>query len=254
MLGSQQDATAAALCYLNINFTTINTVASTVKGTPAYGVLQTGDDITAVDGTPGQLPSQRRHHDPGIASRARRVTLTIDRKGGDQDHHADDQGRRRPAGGRGRAGRRQTYEFPFTVKINLADIGGPSAGMMFALGIIDKLTPHNLTGGKFIAGTGEIAPTGDDRADRRHPAEDGRCQVRRRHDLPDAGRQLLEHHRRRASRAAAGARSARWPRRSAICRPSSRASRYRRASPAAAAAGESACTPARLASPAARSG
>jgi PDZ domain-containing protein len=32
--------------------------------------------------------------------------------------------------------------------------------MMFALGIIDKLTSDNLTGGKFIAGTGEITPSG----------------------------------------------------------------------------------------------
>ena len=53
-----------------------------------------------------------------------------------------------------------TYKFPFRVKINLSDIGGPSAGLMFALGIIDKLTPDNLTGGKFIAGTGEITPNG----------------------------------------------------------------------------------------------
>jgi PDZ domain-containing protein len=52
------------------------------------------------------------------------------------------------------------YEFPFGVKINLSGIGGPSAGLMFALGIIDKLTPDSLTGGHFIAGTGEIEPTG----------------------------------------------------------------------------------------------
>jgi Lon-like protease len=42
----------------------------------------------------------------------------------------------------------------------VGDIGGPSAGLMFALGIIDKLTPMNLTGGKFIAGTGEIEASG----------------------------------------------------------------------------------------------
>jgi Lon-like protease len=54
----------------------------------------------------------------------------------------------------------QTYKFPFTVSISVGDIGGPSAGMMFALGIIDKLTPDNLTGGKFIAGTGEITAAG----------------------------------------------------------------------------------------------
>ena len=45
--------------------------------------------------------------------------------------------------------------------------------MMFALGIIDKLTPGNLTGGRFIAGTGEISANGTVCADRRYPAEDG---------------------------------------------------------------------------------
>ena len=54
----------------------------------------------------------------------------------------------------------QQYKFPFTVTISVGDIGGPSAGMMFALGIIDKLTKSNLTGGKFIAGTGEIEASG----------------------------------------------------------------------------------------------
>ena len=46
------------------------------------------------------------------------------------------------------------------MSFSVGDIGGPSAGMMFALGIIDKLTPMNLTGGKFIAGTGEIEASG----------------------------------------------------------------------------------------------
>jgi PDZ domain-containing protein len=54
----------------------------------------------------------------------------------------------------------EQYKFPFNVRISVGDIGGPSAGMMFALGIIDMLTPLNLTNGKFIAGTGEITPTG----------------------------------------------------------------------------------------------
>ena len=65
------------------------------------------------------------------------------------------------------------FKFPFTVKFSVGDIGGPSAGMMFALGIIDKLTPLNLTGGKFIAGTGEIEAQRPGGAHRRHPAEDG---------------------------------------------------------------------------------
>ena len=45
---------------------------------------------------------------------------------------------------------------PFKVTINVGAIGGPSAGLMYALGIIDELTPGDLTGGLFVAGTGEI--------------------------------------------------------------------------------------------------
>jgi PDZ domain-containing protein len=54
----------------------------------------------------------------------------------------------------------EQYKFPFTVRISVGDIGGPSAGLMFALGIIDKLTQLDLTGGKFVAGTGEIETSG----------------------------------------------------------------------------------------------
>ena len=52
MTNSQQTAQAAALCQLNIKFSVIDTVASTVKGLPADGVLRRGDVITAVDGMP----------------------------------------------------------------------------------------------------------------------------------------------------------------------------------------------------------
>ncbi|MGX4689929.1 S16 family serine protease [Streptomyces sp. JNUCC 63] len=52
------------------------------------------------------------------------------------------------------------HTFPFTIDIKLADVGGPSAGLMFALGIYDKLTPGSLTGGKFVAGTGTIDDNG----------------------------------------------------------------------------------------------
>ena len=158
MLGSQQDATAAALCYLNINFTTVNSVTSTAKGYPAYGVLQPGDDITAVDGKPvncrNNVVSVIRDRRPGA-----RVTLTLNRKGVSKTVALATKN----VGGEPVIGVNlapPTYRFPFTVKINLADIGGPSAGLMFALGIIDKVTTDNLTGGRFIAGTGQIEPTG----------------------------------------------------------------------------------------------
>lgn len=47
-----------------------------------------------------------------------------------------------------------------SITFGLGGVGGPSAGLMFALSIVDKLTPGELTGGRFIAGTGAIGPTG----------------------------------------------------------------------------------------------
>ena len=45
---------------------------------------------------------------------------------------------------------------PFVVDFNLANVGGPSAGLMFSLAVIDKLTTGDLAGSNFIAGTGTI--------------------------------------------------------------------------------------------------
>jgi Lon-like protease len=158
MLGSQQDATAAALCYLNIPYTTADPISTVVKGTPAAGVLHPGDQITAVDGTPvgcqHDVVTMIRDRAPGAP-----VDLTFARNGTVKTVRLNTEN----VGNKAVVGIQlgsPTYKFPFTVKINLADIGGPSAGLMFALGIIDKLTPGNLTGGRFIAGTGEIQPNG----------------------------------------------------------------------------------------------
>ena len=62
---------------------------------------------------------------------------------------------------------------PFTTRSRWSDIGGPSAGLMFTLGIIDKLTDGDLTGGTFVAGTGTIDPDGDVGPDRRRAAQAG---------------------------------------------------------------------------------
>jgi PDZ domain-containing protein len=157
MVNSQQTATAAALCQLNIPFQTIDTVQSTEKGKPAAGLLRRGDVITAVDGT--QVTCR---HDAAAMIRARKpgapVALTIRRGGSTR------QFRLRTADVSGQAvvgvAVAESFRFPFTVKISIGNIGGPSAGMMFALGIIDKLTQSNLTAGRFIAGTGEIEISG----------------------------------------------------------------------------------------------
>ena len=53
------------------------------------------------------------------------------------------------------------YDFPFDVSVSLSDdIGGPSAGLMFSLGVYDTLTPGSLTGGADVAGTGTIDERG----------------------------------------------------------------------------------------------
>jgi PDZ domain-containing protein len=158
MVGSQQDATAAALCFLHIKFQTLDMVQATVRNTPAYGQLEPGDVITAVDGTPADcqhsVVTMIRDRKPGTP-----VTLTIERKGVARTIRLTTKNvNGQPVIGVELA--TPGYVFPFTVKIYIPQIGGPSAGMMFALALIDKLTPDNLTGGRFIAGTGEISPTG----------------------------------------------------------------------------------------------
>ncbi len=157
MASSQQTAQAAALCTLRIRFTTVDTVTQTEKSLPAAGVLHPGDAITAVDGTPlsctQDTGSLVRGHPPGSV-----VTLTVLRHG--TVRHVQ----LKTANFQGHSVIgvivSESYRFPFSIKIKVGDIGGPSAGTMFALGIVDKLTPGNLTGGRFVAGTGEISANG----------------------------------------------------------------------------------------------
>ena len=161
MTSSQQTATAAALCVLGIKFQVVDTVAVVAKGLPADGVLRRGDVITAVDGKPvtckASAASLIRARSPGDP-----VTLTVARTAGGHRvirrfHLTTAAVQGTPVVGVKVA---ESYVFPFNVRIKVGDIGGPSAGLMFALGIVDKLTPGNLTGGRFVAGTGEISADG----------------------------------------------------------------------------------------------
>jgi PDZ domain-containing protein len=52
------------------------------------------------------------------------------------------------------------FALPFEVTFGVEGIGGSSAGMMFALGIVDKLGPVDLAGGHIVAGTGTIDQDG----------------------------------------------------------------------------------------------
>jgi PDZ domain-containing protein len=156
MTSSQESATAAALHQVGIAYQTVAQVVSVKKGLPAYGKLKPGDLITAVDGQP--VTGTTRLTTLVKAHADQPITVTF-RRGGATMHT---QLTAAQVGGRPILGIvvQDQYQFPFTVTIQIGQIGGPSAGTMFALGIIDKISTENLTGGKFIAGTGEISANG----------------------------------------------------------------------------------------------
>jgi PDZ domain-containing protein len=159
MSNSQQAAEAAALHELGIPYTTVVTVAQVAKKTPADGVLKAGDELVSINGEP--ITSLSGLQKAIIANGATSpVSLDIRRGGTEQTVQltpAINADTKRPAIGIYTGAK---YDFPFEVKIQLQDVGGPSAGMMLALGIYDKLTPGELVGGHHIAGTGTIDPDG----------------------------------------------------------------------------------------------
>ncbi|MGK0540347.1 YlbL family protein [Propionimicrobium lymphophilum] len=58
-----------------------------------------------------------------------------------------------------------SYQHPASAKYRInKDVTGPSAGLLFALGIYDSITPEDIIAGRSISGTGKISPSGDVRA------------------------------------------------------------------------------------------
>ncbi|MEU1177702.1 PDZ domain-containing protein [Streptomyces sp. NPDC005820] len=171
---SQESAKVAALNELDVPVKSWVIVSTVVKGSPAEGTLHAGDVIKAVDGTavkePADVAKLVTEHKPGqkvvftiipakeqAAAEKANKTATKTQEVTIKTATSDDSGEKRAIVGIS-AGTDHT--FPFTIDIKLADVGGPSAGLMFALGIYDKLTPGSLTGGKFVAGTGTIDDEG----------------------------------------------------------------------------------------------
>ncbi|RJK98092.1 YlbL family protein [Vallicoccus soli] len=160
MTSSQDDATAAALRQLGVPVDERATVAAVAPGSAADGVLRVGDVITAVDGR-AVAGSARAAERVGDRSPGDLVELTVLRDGEESVQRvvtrpAEDDPERAVVG----VQLGTTFDAPFEVEFGLEDVGGPSAGMMFALGIIDELTPGELNGGQYVAGTGEITPDG----------------------------------------------------------------------------------------------
>lgn len=134
------------------------TVKELSEDSPAKGLLRPGDRLTAVDGRPvtdaAELRERISSREPGQPVRVTYVrdgrTSTVEIVTGSAGED----------GSRAVVGVLTEEDYPLDVTINLADVGGPSAGLMFALGILDKLGAESLTGGRHIAGTGEITPDG----------------------------------------------------------------------------------------------
>ena len=135
-------------------------ITQVVSGAPADGKLRPGDKIREVDGRAVDSTEQVRKaitgHEVG-----ERVRFRVDR---DRDEKAVTV-KAEEADGEPRVGivlRDLFPELPVKVTIETENnIGGPSAGLMFTLSIIDKLTAEDLTAGRRIAGTGAIDLDGE---------------------------------------------------------------------------------------------
>ncbi|WP_433214933.1 YlbL family protein [Dactylosporangium sp. CS-047395] len=154
---SQTSAETVAL--RELGYPVMVTVAEVTAGFPAEGKLQKDDVIKTVDGTavssPDKLTELVRAKPAGTAHQIEIVragqtqTVEVATKAGDDGN---------PRIGI-QAGTSQPH--PFKLTIQLDRIGGPSAGLMFTLGIIDTIKPEDLTGGMIIAGTGTINDAGE---------------------------------------------------------------------------------------------
>jgi PDZ domain-containing protein len=138
-------------------------VANVLPGMPADGVLQAGDVIVAVDGQPVETTNAMietvRRHQVGD-----QVNLTVWRNGEQLELQIATRGSPtepdRPIVGVTISTYLFDVRMPFPVDIVSDNVGGPSAGFMFALGILDAVTDGDLTRGYYVAGTGTIAADG----------------------------------------------------------------------------------------------
>lgn len=156
---SEDSAEYAALHYLKYPMAV--TVESVDADGPSNDKLQSGDAIDAVNNTPvanlEEFQEILKDTKPGdtIAVDYRRKNGpagTVDIKLG---KHPD-----RDQGLLGVSVLDAPWA-PFTIDFNLANVGGPSAGLMFSLAVVDKLTTGDVNGSKFVAGTGTITGDGE---------------------------------------------------------------------------------------------
>lgn len=158
MLSSQEAATAAALTELGFDVPATLRVAAIEPGSGSEGKVEADDVVRTFQGEPvstyADLIADLAETTPGSD-----VVVGVQRDGSNQDLTIT------TGQGDGRAVLGlyidPEYDFPVDVTIQIDDIGGPSAGMMFALGIIDRMTQEDEADGAVIAGTGTIDVSGE---------------------------------------------------------------------------------------------
>ncbi|OAV59498.1 YlbL family protein [Enteractinococcus helveticum] len=157
MADSQSWAVAAALEHLGIDYQQRLFALDFAEDSPAAEFLEPNDEIISLNGT--QITGHGQLVNTIQEANGQPVDLRVRRNGDDQTftipvNQAED--------GTYQIGvyLDSEFVFPIDVEIHLQDVGGPSAGLIFTLALIDRMTEDSVTDGRHIAGTGTIDPDG----------------------------------------------------------------------------------------------
>ncbi|MDO5671670.1 MAG: S16 family serine protease [Actinomycetaceae bacterium] len=164
MVSSQTTAEAIALGSLGYTVPARIAVQEVPKTSPAYGLLMPGDVLTslAAKGKDTVTLSQFDSLFTTLRTIEGGQTVTLGVRRGNVQQYVDVKVQKSTKGEGSELGIyiNPKIDLPLKIQFHLEGVGGPSAGTMFALGIVDELTPGSLTGGKKIAGTGALALDG----------------------------------------------------------------------------------------------
>ncbi len=154
---SQQDAIAVALGHLGYEVPRRLYVNAVVADTPAAGLVIAGDFVISAGGV--KVATFEELREQITKTEGAEMELTVERDGKLVQLKLAPQPRDDSYYIGAMVG--YTYEFPKKVELQLGDVGGPSGGLMFTLGIVDRFTPGSLAKDSHVAGTGTISGEGN---------------------------------------------------------------------------------------------
>lgn len=154
---SQQDAIAAALIQLGYEVPRSLYVASVLEDTPSSKILIAGDIVISAAGK--QITEFEELREQIQLTQGNEIEIVVLREGQEKSFLIVPELREDlwVIG----AMISYTYTFPVDIELQLGEVGGPSGGLMFTLGILDSLTEGSLAGEKHISGTGTISANGE---------------------------------------------------------------------------------------------